>query len=300
MPSKAPLSRSWVFTLHVENEHDWSKDKCIQEDIKYLEAQLERGEDTGRLHYQGVCILHKPKRMAGTKLVLGDDRVHVEIMRGGLQKALAYVRKHDTAVQGCERVAIGNENDCGQGRRTDIHEYTELVATGATRREIYERGGVNALKYEGQIEKIRKAFGVKRKREEIMPTVNVYWGPTGTGKTHRAMAEAREYAGEDGVYVLRDKGNVGGASNWTGYDPEIHKAVIIEEFYGWIKWNELLGILDKWPSQVRVLYGTEELTCTRFWITSNKDPKDWYTNEGKYETLVRRLTNIEHMAIKHF
>lgn len=66
-----------------------------------------------------------------------------------------------------------------------------------------------------------------------------YYGETGVGKSHRAFAEA----GDD-VYVWVDDNGW-----WDGYTGQ--EVVIINDFRGGIKYNELLQLIDKWPYSVR-------------------------------------------------
>lgn len=64
-------------------------------------------------------------------------------------------------------------------------------------------------------------------------TVTVLWGPTGTGKTKKAVTV-------DSVFILTDK--------WfCGYNGE--KRLVIDEFYGWLPWCSLLRICDGYKYQ---------------------------------------------------
>ena len=69
--------------------------------------------------------------------------------------------------------------------------------------------------------------------EEIM--VEVYWGVSGGGKSHKAMTENPD------AYVLD---RCDGTLFFDGYDGQ--KVLIIEEFDGWINFEVLKRILDKW------------------------------------------------------
>lgn len=114
--------------------------------------------------------------------------------------------------------------------------------------------------------------------------VQVFWGKTGTGKSQRAWAEAGMAAyGKD----PRTKW-------WCGYRGEEH--VIIDEFRGDIDIAHMLRWLDRYPVRVEQKGSSRPLACTKIWITSNLDPRQWYplVDEDTREAFLRRLTNIIH------
>ncbi|AGC84157.1 putative spliced replication-associated protein [Cyclovirus roach] len=116
--------------------------------------------------------------------------------------------------------------------------------------------------------------------------VYYYWGPTGTGKSRRSLMEATSIEG--GIYY-KPRGEW-----WDGYHQQDN--VIIDDFYGWIKWDELLKICDRYPYKVPVKGGYEEFTSRRIWITSNVDTDMLYkfTNYDP-APFERRITNKVHM-----
>lgn len=93
-------SRSYCFTLH-DDYFDAATDGVARDleiaewfdklysggGVNYLVGQLERGEETGRLHVQGYIELSMPRRIAWVKRAMGADSVHLE-------------RRHGTAEQG--------------------------------------------------------------------------------------------------------------------------------------------------------------------------------------------------------
>lgn len=115
--------------------------------------------------------------------------------------------------------------------------------------------------------------------------VNVYWGVSGSGKTHRVHAEvqARGVAWFDKHPLTKW---------WDGYSGQ--DAVIIDEFAGRIDIVHLLRWLDKYPCTVEVKGYSVPLQATRFWITSNLSPDEWYpdAHPNHKSALRRRLTNV--------
>lgn len=116
----------------------------------------------------------------------------------------------------------------------------------------------------------------------------VYWGPTGTGKTHRAWAEASADA------FIKSSSN----KWWDGYQGQTN--VIIDEFDGQIGITHLLRWLDKYPCSVEVKGGTVPLRACKFWITSNKPLDDWYLEApcAQVDALKRRVI-VEHITDKY-
>jgi len=118
----------------------------------------------------------------------------------------------------------------------------------------------------------------------------VFWGPTGTGKSHRAWQEA----GMD-AYPKQPC-----TKWWDGYQPEKHNHVVIDEFDGQIGITHLLRWFDKYPCQVEQKGGGCVLKATKIWITSNIDPREWYPQgkRAQVEALLRRLS-ITHLPFKY-
>lgn len=116
--------------------------------------------------------------------------------------------------------------------------------------------------------------------------VKVYWGNTGTGKTHRSFEEAGTDAYPKGPTSIW----------WDGYRKETN--VVIDEFSGAIRIEHLLRWLDWQPCIVEVKGSSSPLHARNFWITSNIDPKEWYNDgnstEEQRKALQRRLTTVVH------
>lgn len=120
----------------------------------------------------------------------------------------------------------------------------------------------------------------------IERTVNVYWGSTGSGKSHRAWGEAGPHS-----YPKDPR-----TKFWDGYNG--HEHVVIDEFRGGIDISHLLRWFDKYPVVVEVKGSSTVLKATKIWITSNISPNDWYPDldQETKEALLRRL-NVTHFSI---
>lgn len=300
---KTKTARRWCFTAFISQcptPPMWNETKCT-----FLVYQREQCPTTGNIHWQGFVIFKTPVRHTGVQRTLAIGKSKCIIVNGTNEQNYDYCTKKETRIPGSNFTEYGLM-PTDSGDRMDIRKFYLDTKDGSTECELWETHTECMIKYPQALQRIRNDFNVVKKRNGItMPITTVHWGPTGTGKSHSAMKEAIDYTGDiDKVYILRDYGSLAGATIWTGYNPMKHTAVIIDEFYGWAKWHELLAWLDKYPVQVRVHGAMVDLTCMKFWITSNCDPEQWYNKlidagKVKYETLQRRLTNIKHLAIKY-
>jgi len=111
----------------------------------------------------------------------------------------------------------------------------------------------------------------------------VFWGATGTGKSHRAW----ERAGV-GAYSKCPRSKF-----WCGYRGE--ESVVIDEFRGGIDISHLLRWLDRYPVRVEVKGSSKPLMAKSYFITSNLHPRNWYPDLDRetYLALERRLEIVE-------
>jgi len=108
----------------------------------------------------------------------------------------------------------------------------------------------------------------------------VYWGRTGSGKSHRAWTEAGENA-----YPKDPR-----TKFWDGY--RNHEHVVIDEFRGGIDISHILRWFDKYPVVIEIKGSSTVLNARKIWITSNLDPRTWYSDldQETLNALLRRLT----------
>ncbi len=287
--------RNYVFTLfeselteHSAREHIDSLGRCAS--VRYVVGQLERCPTSSRLHVQGYLELNNPMRMSAVKkLFTGDVCPHLETRRGTREQARAYSRKEDSRLHGPWEV--GDWGSGGAGKRTDIAALKETIDGGADDAAVWDGHFGSMLKYHRSVAAYRLCKSTSTATTRCNIRVVVYYGPTGTGKSHAAFS-----AEPDGTVfnVPRSQGE----SLWfDGYDPTRHRTLIIDEFYGWIKWDLLLRLLDKYPLSLPVKGGMTYANWTKVIITSNKPPDAWYSLEKIHDQapLMRRIDEIVHM-----
>jgi RNA helicase len=259
-------ARYWLCTIP---RADWTP--CLPSTADYCRGQLERGDSTGYEHWQLLVTFPSKKTLRQVKNVLCIT-AHCE---PSLSKAANdYVWKEDSRIGEPFEFGIQPFN---RNSKTDWDRIRLLASTAKFEQipsEIY-------IRYYSNLHKIRsdhlQPLAIER-------TCFVYWGPTGTGKSHRAWAEAGSLA-----YSKDPR-----TKFWCGYGDQC--SVIIDEFRGSIDISHLLRWLDKYPVRVETKGSSRPLVASKIWITSNLHPNSWFPDldYNTYLALERRLI-IEEM-----
>jgi len=235
--------------------------------VAYLRGQLERGGETGYLHWQLLVAFHKKVRLAGVKNVFGAS-CHCELSRS--DAANDYVWKEDTRVDGTqfELGKLAFKRNCPK-------DWDELWNCAKSGRIDDIPADVRLTHYRTikQIEKDHlQPIAVER-------TIYVFWGAAGTGKSRRAWQEA----GLDAY--PKDPCT----KFWDAYQGQ--ENVVIDEFRGEINISHILRWFDRYPVNVECKFGATTLRAKKIWLTSNVDPREWYptVNQDTKDALMRRL-----------
>lgn len=272
--------RAWVFT---ENNPtgliDWSiNDKLGR--IRYAIYQHEVGEE-GTPHFQGYVEFGGPVRLSYCRKLLPG--AHWEPRRGTRDEARAYCMKPESRMDGPYEYGEWLK---GQGSRTDVWELKKLVDTGATLQEIWDIMPGMYLRYSRAIKEVQLLKAPKRcwKTE-----VHVLYGPTETGKT-RLVVDTYGTA----VYFKQK------SQWWDGYMGQ--KVVILDDYYGWLPYDELLRLCDRYPMIVQTKGGQVNFAAEKLFITSNTHPTKWYKNEhilGNFDSFIRRVAFWYWVPVEH-
>lgn len=288
MPSPNNKIRNWVFTLNnPEGVHDeatrdaWLEARfaCEKPEVKYIIANLERGEE-GTLHLQGYVIFKSSQRLSACKKFI--PRAHWEVRRGIHQQAKEYCQKAETAV--CPYNELGTE-PVGRGHRSDLASVGDLVKAGATDLAIFEEHPGAYMRYFKGIAQARTLQqrwprdGSKDRR------VLWFYGGTGTGKTRQAAALSTE----DTYWKPPE-------SKWfDGYDG--HKTVIFDDFRkNWCTFSYLLRLADRYPLIVQKKGGSYEWLAETIIITAPMPPWEVYSTREDVGQLLRRIDEVRHFT----
>lgn len=260
--------RHWCFTLNnykaeeVMAMEDWP--------FRYLIYGYEVGEE-GTPHIQGYIELRKVCRLAAMKKL--NKRAHWEPRKGPREAARDYCKK------GGEWLEFGNWEAGGQGKRTDLQKVMSLVKEGKERLEIMEEAPAIYARNMRFVEAYRAEIDKAETRTFRNVDVEVLWGDAGVGKSRKA----HEY--DPKVFTV----NCDESFPFDGYSGE--KTILLDDFYGDIKYSNLLRILDGYQYRCNVKGGHAYAKWTKVFITSNKKPSEWY-KYGLTPALQRRLTTV--------
>lgn len=152
-----------------------------------------------------------------------------------------------------------------QGQRKDLEAVVETIRQSGRMSEVVRAHPDTYIKYHRGIEKLFGYLSERTERSWKTETI-IYYGEPGTGKS-RAAKEISENRGYKIYYKTR-------GDWWDNYNGQ--EAVIIDDFYGWIKYDEMLRITDRYPLQVPVKGGFTEFLAKLVIITSNRPISDWW------------------------
>ena len=139
------------------------------------------------------------------------------------------------------------------------------------------------IRYTKQLKDVQTMLVEPRDRNEPM-YVEVIIGTPGSGKTRSV------YDKEPEVYTVPIQQS---NSVWfDGYQGQ--EAVLFDDFYGGIKYSNMLQLLDRYPIQVPIKGGYVNWRPKRIYITSNKDIETWYGSD--IPALKRRINQIHYQG----
>lgn len=261
-------ARYWLLTIPKEN---WSVPERLTGGLSYLKGQEEIGE-SGYEHWQLLAYFTSKVSIRAVKELFGEQS-HCEASRSSA--ASNYVWKEASAVPDT-RFELG-QLPVNRNKSVDWERVWDLAVQG----NLLEIPADIRTRYYGALVRIRGDFAQPSAGER---DVKVFWGATGTGKSRTAWDEAGLFA-----YTKDPRSKF-----WYGYRGEEH--VIIDEFRGGIDVSHMLRWLDRYPVHVETKGGSVALKATKIWITSNLNPRDWYTDldSDTLNALLRRV------SVRHF
>lgn len=261
--------------------------------IQLLLYQLEAGDNLTQ-HYQMYLETVHPCRMSQVKKWF--PRAHVEKRMGTRAQAMNYCVKEDSQVQkplilykGRWIDSVENSQDFGElWERLVILTKDSKSSTKSSLMKIKSilcSGESNAIEtiaddYFDIWVRYHRAFDryllMKQKPRDHPMRIFVLCGPSGTGKSRWAMDFDQK------AYWKQRSGW------WDGYCGQ--KTVVLDEFYGWLPYDTLLRLCDRYPLLVETKGGQVNMVADTIIITSNKSPSLWYKNVY-FPAFERRVTS---------
>lgn len=269
-------ARGWCFTINNPTEVPNVYGKC-----KYCIYQLEKG-DNDTEHYQGYIEFQNQRRFSTVKKLLGKN-AHIERRQGTRDQARDYCMKSQTKIG--ETIEVGEW--IAQGQRKDLEEIAKTLKK-RTLGEMADEYPAEFVRYHRGFKALKSQYNdTARGHAFRKPSLYVFWGETGTGKTRKAYSidpELYKLAHHDGQTLWFD-----------GYDGQ--RTILIDEFYGGIKFGQFLELIDGYPMKVQIKGGFTKLNHERLIITSNDSPNDWYPNVTgrRKDAMWRKLNEFGHI-----
>ena len=248
---------------------------------------------SGTEHLQGYLEVKVPCRLTALKRL--SSRSHWEKARGTREQCVDYCSKTETSI-GEPHVYIEGEWNIYSESTADSLRELMGIKTGTSSSTSSNKQRL--LKIQSELSKgdstilediadnefdlwVRhyRAFEryllLKTKPRNHEVEVHVLQGPTGTGKSRWALDNY------PGAYWKQR------SQWWDGYTS--HETVVIDEFYGWLPFDLLLRVCDRYPLLVETKGGQVQFVAKRIIITTNQLPSQWYRSVY-FPSFVRRVT----------
>jgi len=304
-------SRNWCFTLNNPAESEINFDDPLwNNQVTFAVYMLETGEN-GTKHYQGYLELRSSRRINYLKCRL--PRAHFEARKGTREQAVLYCVKTweqlNSLISGEHSVPVGDNSISSEvqplteqttsgatqpiwyGLQTTVREFLNSLTTNQRKKKREKMMEIKTMIEDGKTEEeiadydfemwVRSYRAFREYRLLITPQrnheveVTVLQGPTGTGKSKWAMDNFPEaYWKQRSVW-------------WDGYSKQ--ETVIIDEFYGWMPFDTLLRVCDRYPLLVETKGGQVNFVARNIIITTNAVPSAWYKNVY-FNSFVRRVS----------
>lgn len=288
MGKKIPRYRRFVFTLFGNDTKDLMSPPPLS-DINVKHAwfrayggQLEIGEETKRLHFQGRLYMNR-------KSSCGYVHNHIfPSMNVWIQPewnedgSVGYVQKSATK--------YGPYQSVGEmprpGTRNDIHDFMLDVKDHGVREAALKHPDMFA-KYHAGAEKFHKLITKKPKYRKMY--VEWIWGEGGLRKTHYAAC----IHGEENVFEMTED-----SKGW--YDTyEGEPVLLLDEFDpSWMTSQRFRNTLEGHPHRISIKGTMSYARWFKVYITSNKPPHEvlarYNLSAVDQRACMRRIHKISH------
>jgi len=264
--------RNWCFTLNNPQVIPLNLQITPQNKLKLVVYQL---EEVSCQHLQGYLELTTPRRMSFVRKIIPG--AHWERRKGTKQQAIEYCTKEETRVQGPwilpEGIPLSEVlSSVQESEGSSLKELKRMMDTGCSEEYIADEHFGHWVRHFRAFRAYRLLKTVPRNHAV---TTTVIVGPTGTGKSRFCLSKY-----PNAYWKQRSPW-------WDGYSGE--ETVVLDEFYGWIPYDTLLRLCDRYPLLVETKGGQSQMVCKNVIITSNHDPKSWYKNVY-FDSFKRRVS----------
>lgn len=246
----------------------------MPEKVRYAVFGEEICPETKNTHWQGYVEFYKPQRASTTyKIFSGDKKIKVIPRRGTREQARDYCMKDGKYEE------VGEWTQ-GQGQRTDLEGIVKELIEDKTLSEVMLDNPSVYCRYRNGLKDISASVIKTNTKEFRKIEVILIIGPTGCGKTRRAMEESE--------YRIQGH-NLGW---WQDYDQE--KVICIDEYNNDINITETLSLLDGYQLRLNIKGSHTYANWNKVFITSNLTIDEIHSNAkpAHRDALFRRITQI--------
>lgn len=260
----------WVFTINNYSSAEEDLVKALAQNCKYAICGREVGE-SGTPHLQGFLNLKKKMRFNAVKNALGG-RCHLEPARGDDCQNRDYCSKGGDIL--CEEGEPVKER-----QRTDLTTAVKLLTETRDLTHVASACPEVFVKFHRGLKELLLYHPDMMQQRAWKTKVTVYCGSPGVGKS-RLVYEMAPKA------YWKPRGRW-----WDGYN--FHEDVVLDDFYGWLPFDDLLRLCDRYPLRVETKGGTMSMLAKHIWITSNRLPHEWYGEDiPNKDALYRRIDEL--------
>jgi len=289
------ISRNFIFTLNNPVTNQLPAQWFADGNVTYVVWQLEKGAN-GTPHLQGYFQTKKnPKNKNGFSLKWCKDNInrmmHIEKRMGTHEQSEEYVTKEDTRLDGPWTLGEyeGQTDAANKKNKANLNDVKALIDEGKTDDELWQSHFSIMTRYHKTFNAYR--LSLRNKERAWHTRCLVLYGPPKTGKSRLAQQIGDA---QGGAFWLR-KPKSGGTDWWDGYNGQ--KVVVIDEFYGWLPFDMLCRMLDRYPYQVETKGSMLPFLAELVIFTSNVSPRSWYSDEAvpndRWQAFVRRMSGVE-------
>lgn len=260
-----PNVRHWCATFFTEPK------RINEKNLRYIIVGKEICPNSNRDHWQCYLEFRDPVSMKYIKNLFDDKTIHLEKRNGTREQARDYCKKENNY----KEFGVWAT---GQGFRTDLADITTEIVNGKRINEIMIENPTIYCKYRNGLKDIQATIDKKNSKEFRKVEVEVISGPTGCGKTRKAM--------ENASYKIEGSQ----LDWWDGYDMD--ETIVIDEYSNDIKITRLLNFLDGYQLRLPIKGGFTYAGYTKVYITTNLRKEELHPTAKKahLDALFRRIT----------
>lgn len=268
--------RRFVYTLNNPTLEELVIVNGIIANARYHIVGYEKGENNTP-HLQGYIAFNRVIRFNALKRLL--ERAHWEPARSSEAINIKYCSKDGDFVE------YGNREQ--QGKRSDLASVADAIARGVDLSEVAADHPALFIQYHRGMKELHRT--ISRSFEDRVVSVNIRWGPPGTGKTRHIWDN--EDRGE--VFTVNLHDNV----PFDGYNGE--SVLLFDDFNGQYDITCFLRWTDRYPTRVNVKGSYAYANWTVIYFTSNIEPDKWFydaTQQHK-QAFMRRVTSVTEVPL---